>query len=357
MHRLIPVPCVIALAVSGASGASGAFAAPDLSALDKGMQFPKAQVLVLGSLHLNSLPNKPLDPATLEPLMQKLAAFRPDVIAVELQPSEECDAARRFKSRYDGGFNCAPTEAAQAATGLDIAAAVEAIDSALKTWPRQPSAVQHRHLAALFLAAAEEPSALVHWLQLPAVERREGDGLDAALVQRQQTLAQSQSESLIIGARLAAQLGVPRVHAVDNHTGDAMQVPDEKRFWEAVQASWAAGYPDLKARETATATLARASDLLPLYRFVNDPANMGIDGWCGVAPSMQHRMPERFPEMWVAGWEIRNLRMVANIRESFRERPGARVLTIVGAAHKPWFDHWLAQLQGVSVVKAGDVLK
>jgi hypothetical protein len=61
--------------------------------------------------------------------------------------------------------------------------------------------------------------------------------------------------------------------------------------------------------------------------------------------------------MWVAGWEIRNLRMVANIRETFRERPGARVLSIVGAAHKSWFDAWLGQLQGVDIVSAPEVLK
>jgi hypothetical protein len=59
---------------------------------------------------------------------------------------------------------------------------------------------------------------------------------------------------------------------------------------------------------------------------------------------------ESCPQMWVAGREIRNLRMVANMRETFRERPGARVLSIVGASHKPWFDTWLGQLQGVDIV-------
>lgn len=61
--------------------------------------------------------------------------------------------------------------------------------------------------------------------------------------------------------------------------------------------------------------------------------------------------------MWVAGWETRNLRMVANIRETFRERPSARVLTAVGVSHKPWFDAWLGQLQGADIVDAGGVLK
>jgi hypothetical protein len=59
----------------------------------------------------------------------------------------------------------------------------------------------------------------------------------------------------------------------------------------------------------------------------------------------------------VGGWEVRNLRIAANVRETFRERPGARVLSIVGAAHKPWFDGWLGQLQGVDGVDVETVLK
>lgn len=60
---------------------------------------------------------------------------------------------------------------------------------------------------------------------------------------------------------------------------------------------------------------------------------------------------------YLPGWEIRNLRLVANVRETFRERPGARVLCIVGASHKPWFDNWLGQLQGVDIVNVAEVLK
>jgi hypothetical protein len=72
---------------------------------------------------------------------------------------------------------------------------------------------------------------------------------------------------------------------------------------------------------------------------------------------MRSTSPEGYPRMFVGGWEVRNLRMVANIRETFRERPAARVLSIVGASHKPWFDSWLGQLQGVDIVDAEAVLK
>ena len=76
-----------------------------------------------------------------------------------------------------------------------------------------------------------------------------------------------------------------------------------------------------------------------------------------VAAAMRARSAQGYPQIWVAGWETRKLRMVANVRETFRERPGARVLSIVGASHKPWFDAWLGQLQGVDIVDAKAALK
>ena len=72
--------------------------------------------------------------------------------------------------------------------------------------------------------------------------------------------------------------------------------------------------------------------------------------------SMRNASPQRYPQMYVAGWETRNLRMVANIRAAFREHPGARVLSIVGSSHKPWFDSLLGQMQGVDIVDVEQVL-
>ena len=81
----------------------------------------------------------------------------------------------------------------------------------------------------------------------------------------------------------------PRVYAVDDHTGDNIDVADDKAFGMTLDVAWATSGAALNAWEKQGAILKRAPD---------------------------------FPQIWVAGWEIRNLRMVANIRETFRERPG-----------------------------------
>lgn len=66
----------------------------DLTALDRGMVGPRAQVLVLGTLHLRTMPAS-FDPAALDSVLDRLAAFRPEIITVENEPGEDCDLALR----------------------------------------------------------------------------------------------------------------------------------------------------------------------------------------------------------------------------------------------------------------------
>ncbi|PZP31289.1 MAG: hypothetical protein DI603_13055 [Roseateles depolymerans] len=334
-----------------------ALARDDLAGLDRGMVGSRAQVLVLATAHLRSMPAG-FDANALEPLMQRLARFKPEIITVELQPPAECDLVKRRPGKYGDGYNCPKTDAAKAATGLEVPAALQAIEKTLKTWPAQPTPAQRRGLAALFLASGDTPSALVQWLRLPPAERVAGDSLDAALVEQLAKLAGQNDESLLIGARLAARLGLERVHAIDNHTGDFIEVEgeEERVFWAQLQAAWQRKSAQAKRDEAQTQALKQAPDLLPMYRQLNRPDVLRRLAESNVSPAMRDPSPQRYPQWWVAGWEIRNLRMVANIRETFRERPGARVLSIVGASHKPWFDHWLGQLQGVSIVDSARLL-
>lgn len=333
----------------------GVAAQVDLTALDNDMAGRRSQVMVLGTVHLRSMPAG-FQQKALDGLLSKLAAFRPDIITVEDLPGEECDMVARFPDKYGADF-CASVEVARASTGLDVPAAMARLHKALKALPLQPTASQRRELVALFLAANNRASAYAQWLQLPVAERHEGDGMDASLVKLMAEIASRKNESYMIAAQLAAQLGLQRVYQVDNHTGDSISIEDGKAFGEELMAAWKAGGGELTKLEGRQADLAKADDLLPLYRLINDPTSQRLQAEANVRSQLRAKTTTGYPQMWVAGWETRNLRMVANIRETFRERPGARVLSIVGAAHKPWFDAWLGQLQGVEIVDVGKVLE
>ncbi|NJB79615.1 DUF5694 domain-containing protein [Xanthomonas arboricola] len=332
----------------------------DLSQLDAEMAAPRTQVLVLGSVHLSQLPDgSDISAARLQPLLDRLAAYKPTIITTEDLSGETCDLMRRHPAVYlpeDTTTYCPDTSEAARATGLDVPTALGQVRAALRSLPSTPTPAQRRHLAALFLASGEPPSALVQWLQLAPAEQRSGDGLDAALVARLRSMEQRPNESYQIAARLAARLGLQRVHPADDHTGDNVDLGDPAAYGKAIQAAWDKAAPRASAMREREDQLASQGKLLELYRAINLPASQQLAIAVDFRAALSEGSPQHYGYRYVSGWEIRNLRMVSNVRASFADQPGARVLAVVGAMHKPWFDNWLGQLQGVDIVDAAQVL-
>jgi len=353
-HRWTKFACLLAFAIPAAAHAQQI----DLTNLDKDMAGPRSQVLVLGSIHLQAKSGD-FKPDSLGPVLDRLATFKPDIITTEDLSGETCDLVTHHPAVYSEDWKtyCGDTTAARAATGLDVPAAIAEVKATLKAWPAQPTPAERRHLAALFLAANERASALVQWLQIPEAERHAGDGLDDALVAALAKAATRNNESYQIGARLAARLGLQRVYPVDDHFGDNIEITDEQAFAQELTAAWRSGDAASTPHRKRTEELTASGDMLALYRYINSHEALQITADSEVGTTMRAKAPHAWPQVWVAGWETRNLRMVANIRATFRERPGARVLSIVGSSHKPWFDSWLGQLQGVDIVDAEQVLK
>ena len=332
-----------------------ALAQVDVSMLDKGMQGPPAQVLVLGTRHLSGM-HDGFKRESLDPLMDRLAAFKPDVITIEAISGEGCDLMARHPTVYGAGASsfCRDTDEAKAATGLDVPAAIAALGKRLVDWPAKPTPAQRRHLAALFLAANDRASALTQWLQLEKAEQHAGDSLDDALVAILDKLAVHNNENYLVAARLAARLGLQRVVAIDDHTGDNITVTDEEAYEKAIRKAWDSGRAKAKSVREREEELANGSDMIALYRYINSPEMLRVAVDADFGAAMRDTSPQRFGQLYVAGWDTRNLRMVANVRAAFRDRPGARVLSIVGSSHKPWFDNLLGMMQGVELV---DVVK
>lgn len=349
----------------GLSGTTTARSPVDLDVIDDEMAGPRTQVLVLGTYHLAEHAGE-FDPASLEPLLQRLEAFAPDVITIEQVPGEQCDMVMRHPQVYSvddwKARWCFDTAPARAATGLDLPAAIARMHAMLGDWPQHPMPAQRRELAAVFLAAGDPSSALVQWLQLDADGRRAGDGLDQALVDLLAERARRSGEVTLIAARLASRLGLARLHPVDDHTGDDHSgddgfIGDGQAYGAAIQAAWdtrGSAVADAMARGLAAL---RRGDMLEAYRHINAPAVLQTKVEADFGANLAHPSPEGYGRFYVGGWEIRNLRMVANIGKTFRGRPGARVLTIVGGMHKPWFDTWLGQMQGVDIVDVQEVLR
>jgi hypothetical protein len=317
------------------------------------------EVLVLGTAHLSGL-KEPFQPASLRLLNERLAAWRPQTIAIEALSGMQCDGLRRYPHRYKDTVTdyCWDPAPARAATGLDVPAASAEAERLLAAWPASPSAAQRRHLAAVFLAGGERASALVQWLRLPEAERHAGDGLDAALVAVLDKQRARRNEDTLIAAPVAAALGLERVVAMDDHTSDIM-IADEKAWGEAVMKAWNnPASAQRKQQETALyAKLGDADGVLAMYRAFNDPAQARLVFQGDFGAALEEGSSQQFGRQYVGYWETRNLRMASNIRDAIAGQPGSRTLVIVGASHKGYLEAYLNQMHDVRIVPTAQVLR
>lgn len=318
------------------------------------------QVLVLGSPHLSSY--KTLSRAAVTPLLDKLAVWQPQAIATENLSGLLCDSMRRYPSRYAESVEiyCFDPDAAGKTLGLDVPAANAAVERMLATWPVVPTAAQRRRLAALFLAAGEPGSALVQWLRLPDAERRVGDGLDAAMLAGIEHRWGRPDETGWVGAALAARLGLERLYSVDDHSADSPTPSElEKAYGEAISRAWdnAAGRERRAFMAPFEAGVTRPGGLVALYRAFNSPRAQELAYRSDFGATFVEPSPQRFGRGYLGYWETRNLRMVANIRDVLGLHPGIRLLAIVGASHKGYYEAYLNQMHDVRLVDAGKVLR
>ena len=327
----------------------------------KGPSFGKPNdVLVLATPHLSGLPAN-FKAEMLAPLLKRLADWRPTEIATEDPSGLQCDSLRRHPTRYAETVKdyCPDPSLAGLAIGLDVPAANAEAERLLATWPTDPTPGQRRHLAAVFLAAGEPGSALVQWLRLAPSDRLANDGLTADLVAKLDKATVRRNETSLIAAALAAQLGLERLWSVDDHSADSPNPADEEAYWAAIQRAW--DNPATTERraedERLIAGLAKPDGLMAMYRRYNHPEGAMLAYQSDFGAAFMETSPQGFGRNYLAYWETRNLRMVANIRDVLGRRPGGRLLAIVGASHKGYYEAYLNQMHDVRLIDAARLLK
>ncbi|WP_236621642.1 DUF5694 domain-containing protein [Asticcacaulis benevestitus] len=321
------------------------------------------EVLVLGTAHLSNMP-KTFDPETLSSLLDRLAAWHPTAIATEDMSGLQCDSLRRYPARYADTVKtyCPDPTPAGKATGLDVPAANAEAERLLASWPKAPTAVQRRHLAAVFLAAGERHSALVQWLRLEPTERHPGDGLNEDLVTALDKLKDRRNETSLIAARLAARLGLERLWSVDDHSADTPDPADPveaKAFNDAIMQAWNNAATQARQADKGRLQdgLTKSDGILDMYRSFNAPEASMQTYQSDFGAAFMEPSPQGFGRKYLGYWETRNLRMVSNIRDVLGQYPGTRLLAIVGASHKGYYEAYLNQMHDVRLVDAMGVLK
>ena len=318
-------------------------------------------VLVLGTPHLSGI--EKLQPQWLEPLLGRLAGWKPQLITIEALSGPECYLLRRYEKSWPETADsyCARVEklAALAAktTGLDMPAAEAAAEAAVAKLGPASTPDERRQMAALFAAAGNLGSAATQWLRLAPAERRAGGSIDTELAKALDELSVRRNENYLIAAALAARLGLERVYPTDDHLSDRIQAEGPAGIGEALQQIWSGARPALVADTLAMESkLDGGESVLAYYRRLNraDVGEAFVRADMGKA--FATASPAQHGRRYVAWWEARNLRMVANIRSALGRQPGARALVIVGATHKPYFDAYLGMMHEVRLTPVSSVL-
>lgn len=340
---------IAALALAGAQPDAGAADAPQ-----------PVKVAVLATPHLSGAPQA-FEPDMLSPVLDRLAAFEPSLILVEAPSAEHVRFLVREAERYPGlaeqfgSRALALSESAAATIDLSpIEAEIRAAGS------EADSTAGRRELAALNARAGDAPSAVAHWRLLPAEERTPNRWVSPELAAELDRLTGERNETYLIGSALAARLGHAAVTGFDDWSaGDLFldAVPDlqlamqEDPALQAVVQS--AVFTESRAQ---TEAMTSADSVLEAYRYFNAAEAQSARAAAEWDAFLAVRTHPEAARARLAAWQARNLRMAANIVEAGAGRPGARVLVIVGASHKPYLETALRQAAGLEIVETETLL-
>ncbi|GGY47287.1 DUF5694 domain-containing protein [Parvularcula lutaonensis] len=335
-----------------------AFAQPaiDFSGVQEDLAGEPTRVLVLGTTHINQLEPEQFPLENLSLLLNRLEAFAPDFIAVENISGQNCELLVRYKDVYPGVADqyCPDTEKALASLGMTMPEATVALWQLRDGREGARSAADRRRLAALYLATGNPYSAVVQWYALPEDERKLGDGLTEELIAEIDKRTASRNESNVIAAVLAHRLGHDQVWPMDDHSADRILIRAEENPFPALSEHVWSAEPEGRAfYEKSLSLLQTPEGVLEAYRRLNSKKaqELTIAGDFGGAAA--HSTVTR---TYVAWWQARGLRMAANVVEIAGSKPEAKVLVIVGASHKAYFDAYLDQMHDIELVSVDQIL-
>jgi hypothetical protein len=328
-------------------------------------------VLVVGSEHLAGL-GQDFRPELFRRLREVLDDYRPDVVAVEALPPEDVARLSRDAAAAPEGPEAQLLAAfaadatrygrqAQEALGLSFEAAGAAAASLLSA--NEESTEAHRSLALHLLAAYDLPSAVLQWSYL-SEEQRDGSGaVTSDIADALNRHLASPREIVSIGVAVARRLRLQRLVSIDDHVDDEIGLKTGLNEALANELQGNAAYLELAASpyfqeaRSRLADAAKAGDLLPLYIRLNSTDYLNQDVSAQWHLFYRTSLPSKRDRARASLWEARNLNIASRIRTHSASHPGGRILVVIGAAHKPFLDTYLAQMMDIKVVQLGELMR
>lgn len=317
---------------------------------------------VVGVPHLEQLEPVATEVQT-RSVVDALAAWRPSRVCIEAIPGDRVAGFARDPARHGellGAFSrtavaLAPEQ--QWRRRLDGDAAREAA-RALVLQQAPLTRDQTLRLVSLHLAAYEPWSAALVWSTLPEDERRSArEILGTAAVEPLEGLVESRNEIARLAIPLARQLG----HRDLCHADPFVDELAVAQLADALQPLLSA--PEIGAGLAAFEEL-NASKWNPSggHTLLDLLAWMQTEDWALADRRAQWQVFSGSGEDHHAGqrrlalWHARNAEIVTALHRASAREDGARVLMLVGAAHRPFLEAAIAAQPFVSLVRGTELL-
>lgn len=349
------LPLVLSIVLLGTGSAD--------SVGDDNLQAQRTRLFVLGTPHLSSLKDD-FRPELLDDLIDRLVSLRPDAILVEALPGPSIVSMELQGGSFDEVLEqysrrmTIPGRRAQEILELSWADAYRKINDLDRGCDE---GITPETCILIYLAAFEYDTALLAFSAMPESERKMFSERHNEIAESFDKSLKSSNEYYTIANRLARASGQRRIHPVDAHEEkgrllDMMEAdPSIEAFVERIFGDFSE-HPYLIEMKDRERDAVEAGNLLPYYRWLNDPATLQRDFDFQWAPFLDMDDESQFGKTRLALWEQRNLLMAANITRVLAEYPGKTAIYIVGSGHKPFMDAYFKSMNWVEVLSTDRVL-
>ncbi len=319
----------------------------------------KTNVMILGVPPLNVL-RKDFSPVLLDSLIIVLKKFNPSLICIDGIAPKDIDAGRypdenHFRSLYPiAQKEIELADIVRKKYKLSYTNALSKADTILSKQKnnRGLSVNERFELIKYFLASYDLYSAALQWSYLSEGEKIKID-LEQTIKNELEQLSNSNDENSSIGIRLARDLNIQKLYPINDYSDKVYldKISDilyEEMLISEVYLNSRKDILDVVTDKKLKESLA-AKNLLPFFRHINSIdyiIRSTLKNW-GIYYKMF--LDSGLDRTRVALWEMKCLRIAANIREISSFHLGKNILVIIDVSAKPFLEEYIKSLGDVKV--------
>ncbi len=325
----------------------------------------KTQVMILGVPPLNVL-RKDFSPALLDSLIIKLKKFNPSLICIDGISPKEIESFRHFDEYHSKLVNSLASKEISLAESirkkykLNYSNSLEDIDSLLKKEYSGSSLSfnERTDFVKNLIAVYDIYSASLQWSYLTDEEKSKAD-IEPSIKSELDQILNSNDENSSIGIRLAKELKLQRLFPINDYSDKFYLDKISDKLYEEMLISevYLNSRKDILDYQTDKKLKESLSkkNLLPFFEHLNsiDYIIKTTNKNWGIYYKMF--LDSGLDRTRVALWEMKCLRIAANIREISSFYPGKNILVIIDVSAKPFLEDYLKSIGDLKITSLLDI--